>query len=781
MGKCTWFWGLALVWASLGCTTEDTAADTGVTLDAAIVADGEVAEPDEGVPEPEPDACVPSTWYPDVDGDGRGDPRSPVDACSAPAGYADNGDDDEPECATNDTDACGECGGAGPARWWSDEDGDGMGAESEGLVACEPPPGWVRNQDDPEPDCASNDTDICGVCAGPGEARYYLDADDDGLGDPEVAADACVQPDGFVENDDDEDPACATNDSDACGVCAGPGPVMQYSDVDGDGLGDPVESRMGCEAEEGWVVNSDDLEPECATNDTDECEVCGGRGEDQDCNGDCFGEAYVDDCSLCVGGETGLDPAAIDTDGDGRPDACDECAQPNPARFIVQWDAVAAFNMPEENGPYTFQAVLFENGEFRYQYRSMEPLAQSATVGWQFGPDLGQTLGRDDEFVLQQEVVHMTREGEDGRYLVEHQRPMDWFDIREAGRALELGDDQVVDVEIGFQFRLNGERYDRVGVSSNGHLTFAGEPLNFQNGQLPNEDDRVMLAVFWDDLNPGRAGEVYVHSVTPACEEDCNDVLGGFAYVDACDVCVGGDTGRVESENIDCNEECGGEAFLDECGNCVGGNTGLEPAEACHPDLIVDEAYLRATIDLEALDARDQCLVDERCLTGLGLRRVLRFGTRIANIGRADLVLGRPVEGVDHWVWDDCHSHFHFESYADYALEDPETGESLDIGHKNGFAVIDIGVYDPEIAVNGCRGYNPRNQGITAGCQDTYGRGLQCQWIDVTDVEDGVYDVVITTNPDRVIEEEHYGNNSARVRVRIDAVDGLEILDDPEE
>ncbi len=757
---------------ALGCVEdEQLVADSGAA-DAAVL-DGEIEGADQGVA---PDGCVPRTWYPDVDGDGAGDDRSPVRACERPEGYADNGLDPEPECATDDTDVCGVCAGPGPATWYSDEDGDGMGADGVGLAACVPPEGWVLNRDDPEPDCATNDTDICGICAGPGEERFYLDADGDGLGDPEVAADACVQPDGFVDNADDPEPNCETNDNDDCGVCAGPGAHLQYRDADGDGLGDPEESREACgAAEEGWAVNGDDEEPDCATNDTDACGVCGGREGDRDCHGDCFGEAWRDDCDLCVGGETGQEPAAVDTDGDGRPDACDECAQPNPARFIVQWNRVRPFNMPEEHGPYTFQIVLYENGDFRFQYTEIEPFGVSATIGWQLGAGVGQTLARDNDFVLEHRVLHMSPEGED-RYLVEHNRPLDWIDVTEVGRGLELGDDEVVSVELGFWFRLGGGRYDRVQVSSNGHLTFAGEALNFQNGQLPDDEARVMLAALWDDLNPGGGGDVFVYTAQPACEEDCNGVVGGFAVLDGCEVCVGGDTGRQPSENVDCTGACDGQAFLDDCGNCVGGDTGLEPAAECFPDLIVDVDYLASTLELTMLDAQDQCLVDEGCLGALGPRRIIRFGTRIANIGRADLVLGVPEEGVDHWIWDDCHSHFHYEAYADYALEDVETGEALPGGHKNGFAVIDIGVFVPEIAVNGCRGYNPRNQGITAGCQDTYGRGLPCQWIDVTDTEDGIYDIVVTTNPDRVIEEAHYGNNAARVRVRL-AVDGLEVLD----
>ena len=57
---------------------------------------------------------------------------------------------------------------------------------------------------------------------------------------------------------------------------------------------------------EGWVLNNDDLEPDCSTNDTDECGDCvgGNTGVEactEDCNGDFGGTAVLDNCEQCVG------------------------------------------------------------------------------------------------------------------------------------------------------------------------------------------------------------------------------------------------------------------------------------------------------------------------------------------------------------------------------------------------------------------------------------------------------------------------------------------------
>jgi hypothetical protein len=79
---------------------------------------------------------------------------------------------------------------------------------------------------------------------------------------------------------------CEGNMDPGCG-CDEPPPSSYCLDLDGDNLGDPFNEILACDAPQDYVSNCDDLEPECMTNDTDTCGVCGGNGPepDYDCEG----------------------------------------------------------------------------------------------------------------------------------------------------------------------------------------------------------------------------------------------------------------------------------------------------------------------------------------------------------------------------------------------------------------------------------------------------------------------------------------------------------------
>ena len=53
---------------------------------------------------------------------------------------------------------------------------------------------WVRNSDDIDDTCYSNAWDECGICNGSGKITWYIDRDNDGLGDPTNYTEACFYP-----------------------------------------------------------------------------------------------------------------------------------------------------------------------------------------------------------------------------------------------------------------------------------------------------------------------------------------------------------------------------------------------------------------------------------------------------------------------------------------------------------------------------------------------------------------------------------------------------------
>ena len=118
---------------------------------------------------------------------------------------------------------------------------------------------------------------------------------------------------------------------------------------------------------------------------------------------------------------------------------------------------------------------------------------------------------------------------------------------------------------------------------------------------------------------------------------------------------------------------------------------------SCLPDFEPDGLHLQQTLSIDYIDAdNDPCLIQERCLEGPGIRKVLRFATMIHNRGTDDVVLGQPPAEVNsltnppYWHFDSCHKHWHFEAYADYELLAEDKQTVILKGHKNGFCLEDV-------------------------------------------------------------------------------------------
>lgn len=188
------------------------------------------------------------------------------------------------------------------------------------------------------------------------------------------------------------------------------------------------------------------------------------------------------------------------------------------------------------------------------------------------------------------------------------------------------------------------------------------------------------------------------------------------------------------------------------------------------PDLVVLQNVIMSSLYLEQLNNNDACYVAEGCLNGYGQRNIIRFTTHIKNIGNQDYFIGQtpanPNVPQQQFEWDPCHNHWHYEGYAEYLLYDAQNNE-LPVGFKNGFCVMDLECSDGGNGQYGC-GF----MGISAHCGDIYDSGLECQWIDITNIPEGFYTLVVRVNWDKTPDaagrlETNFLNNWAQVCLHI--------------
>ena len=127
-----------------------------------------------------------------------------------------------------------------------------------------------------------------------------------------------------MTNSDDTDDACTSNEYEDW-----------YVDGDGDGLGIGEATNLCTDTTEvaGSVTNNADSNDSiyCLSDEIDDCDICDGGNSDQDCNGDCFGDAAEDSCGVCSGGNSGhIADSDQDCNGDcfgtAFIDSCNVCS-----------------------------------------------------------------------------------------------------------------------------------------------------------------------------------------------------------------------------------------------------------------------------------------------------------------------------------------------------------------------------------------------------------------------------------------------------------------------
>lgn len=218
------------------------------------------------------------------------------------------------------------------------------------------------------------------------------------------------------------------------------------------------------------------------------------------------------------------------------------------------------------------------------------------------------------------------------------------------------------------------------------------------------------------------------------------------------------------------------------------------------PDLIVDQKLLASQMFLSTETfGSSTCTVKENCVTSPGKHLLLRFNGSTANVGKADLVIGSPASCGNLFVFDDCHQHYHFQQFADYrvwtldgyntwvANRDLTIAANTGINaqlismassrgqlttfRKQGFCITDD---TPYLSTAGPAAYQncDANQGLSVGWEDQYPPQIPCQFVQLDNLADGVYVLEMHVNPELLIPESDYTNNTGAVKFQFTAKHG---------
>jgi hypothetical protein len=181
------------------------------------------------------------------------------------------------------------------------------------------------------------------------------------------------------------------------------------------------------------------------------------------------------------------------------------------------------------------------------------------------------------------------------------------------------------------------------------------------------------------------------------------------------------------------------------------------------PDLIpVSEEFRKHRFTYRFIPL-NSCTIIEKCVGDAGWRKLLMFPTADINAGAKPLDIGDVDYFHEHggttlsehglFELSACHNHYHFSHYGTFALGDGPDAQSLN--RKNGFCMQPTArLANHELSPMRHPYTDCVNQGVAAGWIDEYKMGLECQWLDVTEVTPGqTLPLSFTTNPDGLLCE----------------------------
>ena len=207
----------------------------------------------------------------------------------------------------------------------------------------------------------------------------------------------------------------------------------------------------------------------------------------------------------------------------------------------------------------------------------------------------------------------------------------------------------------------------------------------------------------------------------------------------------------------------------------------------------------------ELLPDLDQEPPEYVIFAALGERYVLTFDSAVSNVGAGPmLVAGRrlgetpemhveqvvlradgseaaqPVDAVMRYEVAESHAHWHLMGFERYEIRRASDHALVGTSRKIGFCLSDRyearpgglpGQPEEAVWIEECGRGRPElvemREGISVGWGDEYVPTLEGQYVDVTGLAPGRYEIVHRVNTERVFRESDYANNAASVLVEL--------------
>ena len=207
----------------------------------------------------------------------------------------------------------------------------------------------------------------------------------------------------------------------------------------------------------------------------------------------------------------------------------------------------------------------------------------------------------------------------------------------------------------------------------------------------------------------------------------------------------------------------------------------------------------------ELLPDLDQEPPEYVTFAALGPRYVLTFDSAVSNVGAGPMLVAgtrpgaepemrveqvvlradgseaaAPADAVMRFEEAETHAHWHLMGFERYEIRRASDHALVGTSRKVGFCLSDRyetaradlpGEPATPVWIEECGRSHPEltaiREGISVGWGDEYVPTLEGQYVDVTDLPPGRYEIVHRVNAERVFRESGYGNNAASVLVEL--------------